>query len=167
MATHSRILDWRIPWTVYSPWGCKEPRVNADSWGHRSSAQGCTQRTPCMPTRTVVGFGFLGSLRPRWPQLHPAPGLQGGGPGQASPPTSELSAANWSLTSPSSVFLCASVCVCLSCRPSQGCLPSSPCSSAWSPARRLTSPTSRPGSSRLGSCPWASPLLLPSPFPDR
>ena len=68
-----------------------------------------------MPTRTVVGFGFLGSLRPRWPQLHPAPGLQGGRPGQASPPPSELSAADWPLTSPSSVFLCAFVClsVCL------------------------------------------------------
>ena len=24
-ATHSRILAWRIPWTVYSPWGRKEP----------------------------------------------------------------------------------------------------------------------------------------------
>ena len=24
MATHSSILAWRIPWTVYSPWGCKE-----------------------------------------------------------------------------------------------------------------------------------------------
>jgi len=27
MATHSRILAWRIPWTEpgsYSPWGCKE-----------------------------------------------------------------------------------------------------------------------------------------------
>ena len=23
-ATHSSILAWRIPWTVYSPWGCKE-----------------------------------------------------------------------------------------------------------------------------------------------
>ena len=23
-ATHSRILAWRIPWTVYSPWGHKE-----------------------------------------------------------------------------------------------------------------------------------------------
>ena len=23
-ATHSRILAWRTPWTVYSPWGCKE-----------------------------------------------------------------------------------------------------------------------------------------------
>ena len=23
-ATHSRVLAWRIPWTVYSPWGCKE-----------------------------------------------------------------------------------------------------------------------------------------------
>ena len=23
-ATHSSILVWRIPWTVYSPWGCKE-----------------------------------------------------------------------------------------------------------------------------------------------
>ena len=22
--THSSILAWRIPWTVYSPWGCKE-----------------------------------------------------------------------------------------------------------------------------------------------
>jgi len=74
-----------------------------------------------MPTRTVVGFGFLGSLRPRWPQLRPAPGLQGGGPGQASPPTSELSAANWPLTSPSSVFLCASVC--LSVLPAQPGLP--------------------------------------------
>ena len=29
MATHSRILAWRIPWTeepgrLYSPWGCRE-----------------------------------------------------------------------------------------------------------------------------------------------
>ena len=24
-ATHSNILAWRIPWTVYSSWGCKEP----------------------------------------------------------------------------------------------------------------------------------------------
>ena len=29
MATHSRILAWRIPWTqeplrLYGPWGCKE-----------------------------------------------------------------------------------------------------------------------------------------------
>ena len=24
MATHSSILAWRMPWTVYSPWGCKE-----------------------------------------------------------------------------------------------------------------------------------------------
>ena len=24
MATHSSILAWRIPWTGYSPWGCKE-----------------------------------------------------------------------------------------------------------------------------------------------
>ena len=24
MATYSSILAWRIPWTVYSPWGCKE-----------------------------------------------------------------------------------------------------------------------------------------------
>ena len=24
MTTHSGILAWRIPWTVYSPWGCKE-----------------------------------------------------------------------------------------------------------------------------------------------
>ena len=24
MATHSSFLAWRIPWTVYSPWGCKE-----------------------------------------------------------------------------------------------------------------------------------------------
>ena len=23
-ATHSNILSWRIPWTVYSPWGLKE-----------------------------------------------------------------------------------------------------------------------------------------------
>ena len=23
-ATPSRILAWRTPWTVYSPWGCKE-----------------------------------------------------------------------------------------------------------------------------------------------
>ena len=23
-ATHPSILAWRIPWTVYSPWGCKE-----------------------------------------------------------------------------------------------------------------------------------------------
>ena len=23
-ATHSSILAWRIPWTVYSPWGCKD-----------------------------------------------------------------------------------------------------------------------------------------------
>ena len=23
-ATHSSILAWRIPWTVYSLWGCKE-----------------------------------------------------------------------------------------------------------------------------------------------
>ena len=23
--THSSILAWRIPWTVYSPWGCKQP----------------------------------------------------------------------------------------------------------------------------------------------
>ena len=22
--THSSILSWRIPWTVYNPWGCKE-----------------------------------------------------------------------------------------------------------------------------------------------
>ena len=68
-----------------------------------------------------MGFGFLGSLRPRWPQLHPAPGLQGGRPGQASPPPSELSAADWPLTSPSSVFLCASVC--LSVLPAQPGLP--------------------------------------------
>ena len=24
-ASHSSILAWRIPWTVYSPWGRKEP----------------------------------------------------------------------------------------------------------------------------------------------
>ena len=24
MATHSSILAWRIPWTVYSPWGPKK-----------------------------------------------------------------------------------------------------------------------------------------------
>ena len=24
MATHSSILAWRIPWTVYSPWAHKE-----------------------------------------------------------------------------------------------------------------------------------------------
>ena len=24
MATHSSIPAWRIPWTGYSPWGCKE-----------------------------------------------------------------------------------------------------------------------------------------------
>ena len=24
MATHSSILAWQIPWTDYSPWGCKE-----------------------------------------------------------------------------------------------------------------------------------------------
>ena len=24
MATHSSILAWRISWTGYSPWGCKE-----------------------------------------------------------------------------------------------------------------------------------------------
>ena len=24
MATHLTILAWRIPWNVYSPWGCKE-----------------------------------------------------------------------------------------------------------------------------------------------
>ena len=24
MATHSSVLVWKIPWTVYSPWGCKE-----------------------------------------------------------------------------------------------------------------------------------------------
>ena len=24
MATHTSILAWRIPWTVYSPWGRKE-----------------------------------------------------------------------------------------------------------------------------------------------
>ena len=23
-ATHSTILVWRIPWTIYSPWGCKK-----------------------------------------------------------------------------------------------------------------------------------------------
>ena len=23
-ATHSSILRWRIPWTIYSSWGCKE-----------------------------------------------------------------------------------------------------------------------------------------------
>ena len=23
-ATHSSILAWKIPWTVYSPWGLKE-----------------------------------------------------------------------------------------------------------------------------------------------
>ena len=23
-ATHSSILAWRIPWTLYNPWGCKE-----------------------------------------------------------------------------------------------------------------------------------------------
>ena len=23
-ATHSSIVAWRIPWTVYNPWGCKE-----------------------------------------------------------------------------------------------------------------------------------------------
>ena len=23
-ATHSSVLAWRIPWTVYSPWGCRE-----------------------------------------------------------------------------------------------------------------------------------------------
>ena len=23
-ATHSSILAWRIPWTICSPWGCKE-----------------------------------------------------------------------------------------------------------------------------------------------
>ena len=23
-ASHFSILAWRIPWTVYSPWGCKE-----------------------------------------------------------------------------------------------------------------------------------------------
>ena len=27
-ATHSSILAWRIPWTVYSPWGCKETLVS-------------------------------------------------------------------------------------------------------------------------------------------
>lgn len=58
--------------------------------GVRSSAQGCTQRTPL---KAVVGFSFLESLMPRWPQLCPAPGLpsvQGGGAGQASPSPSEL-----------------------------------------------------------------------------
>ena len=24
MTTHSSILTWRIPWTVYSPWGHKK-----------------------------------------------------------------------------------------------------------------------------------------------
>ena len=24
MGTYSSILAWRIPWTIYSPWGCKE-----------------------------------------------------------------------------------------------------------------------------------------------
>ena len=24
MATHSSTLSWKIPWTSYSPWGCKE-----------------------------------------------------------------------------------------------------------------------------------------------
>ena len=23
-ATHSSTVAWRIPWTVYNPWGCKE-----------------------------------------------------------------------------------------------------------------------------------------------
>ena len=23
-ATHSSILAWKIAWTIYSPWGCKE-----------------------------------------------------------------------------------------------------------------------------------------------
>ena len=42
-ATHSSILDWRISWTLYSPWGCKESdtteRLSLSLWRLSSPAQ--------------------------------------------------------------------------------------------------------------------------------
>ena len=31
-ATHSSVLAWRIPWTIYSPWGCKESDMTEAVW---------------------------------------------------------------------------------------------------------------------------------------
>ena len=48
MATHSRILAWRIPWTeepggLYSPWGSKESdTTEATSHAHTHSPENCT-----------------------------------------------------------------------------------------------------------------------------
>ena len=49
--THSSILAWRIPWTVYSPWGCKE-----------------SDTTERRPLRTLLGFpgGSDGKVSAMW-----------------------------------------------------------------------------------------------------
>ena len=36
-ATHSSILAWRIPWTVYSPWGCNTVHEVTKSWTQLSN----------------------------------------------------------------------------------------------------------------------------------
>ena len=66
MATHSRILAWRIPWTGdpagYSPWGCKESdtaeqaRASSIEHGHQvpSSVPG-TEDTEVLIGRLCPG----------------------------------------------------------------------------------------------------------------
>lgn len=151
--------------------------VNGDSWGARRIEEmwmsGAQLRA--VPSQRPRGLRWDSAS---WGLRHPggptpscpvSPELRGEGTGQASCPHSELRASDWTLTSLPSVCLCLPVC--LSAPPahplSPGCPPSSPCSSVWSPARRFTSPTSQPGSFRLGSRLHPPPLLLLSPFPDR
>ena len=69
MATHSSTLVWKIPWTVYSPWGCKESDTTEQLHFHFSlSCIGEGNGTPLQYSRLENpmepgGLQSMGSLR--------------------------------------------------------------------------------------------------------
>ena len=54
MATHSSILAWRIPWTGYSPWGCKE----SDTAEQLTHTQDMVRNKPCFTVTDVRQNGL-------------------------------------------------------------------------------------------------------------
>ena len=59
-ATHSSILDWRIPWTLYSPWGCKESDTTEWLWLSLSSNIPQLQaQVWVIPMPTFLGSGIF------------------------------------------------------------------------------------------------------------
>ena len=66
MATHSRTLAWKIPWTEervgYSPWGCRES--DTTEWLHFIFTSGPVVKTLCFQCKGAWVWLWVRKLRP-------------------------------------------------------------------------------------------------------